>query len=206
MHPERVCLQYAVNMAGIIAVATIDCILSCAMLALFIAPMSRHMRRVRDDELSPLFRRLVRRNLIVSCLMMISTMTSLITMSVELSIAFGENPDPSTEHLQLWATFAPMLDTILTVLLPHTLSSSWVPAVLRKYISWWTTPRNLIHQQMFSTIDSVSKQQGGMRVGDDAEGCHSREGTLNEVGDSGNLSNSGTLGSSNTGARGIIVT
>jgi hypothetical protein len=129
--PEGVCVEYTVSIAGLCSVAAADFILSFAMLILFLLPVMRHVQRIRDDELSPIFRRTLRRNLWVSSIMLMSTLIALIAMSVQLSVSFGDSPDPSTEHLQIWATFFPLFDTIVTVILPHFLSGAWVPTKLR---------------------------------------------------------------------------
>jgi hypothetical protein len=118
---EGICVQYTDNIGGVIAVATLDFVLSLAILSLFIAPMIHHIGKIKNDDITPRFRRLIRRNLTVSITMMTSTIASLTVMTVEFTIAHGSSPDPGLEHLQIWGTFFPMLDTILTVILPHVL-------------------------------------------------------------------------------------
>jgi hypothetical protein len=133
--PEGICVQYFLSTAGVAAVAAADFILSGSLLILFIVPLMKHMQRQQQHVVTKGFEKLMLRNLTVSILMMCSTLTTLLAMCVELTTVFGENPDPSLEHIQIWSTFFPLLDTVMTIILPHFLSTAWIPAKARKYIT-----------------------------------------------------------------------
>jgi len=133
--PEGICVQYATSAAGVASVAAADFVLSLAMLVLFIIPLSTHANKVESLEMTPVFKRLMRRNLIISVMMMASTLVALLFMTVELSVVFGETPDPSLEHLQVWSTFFPLMDSIATICLSHVLSNGWMPLKLRGYLA-----------------------------------------------------------------------
>jgi hypothetical protein len=129
--PEGICVQAPESVGGIIAVSTLDFLLSLAMLGLFLAPVVKHMRKIHDDEITPRFHRLVKRNLAVSVTMMVSTLGCLTVMTVEFSIVHSNAHSRATEHLLIWATFFPMFDTILTVVLPHCLTNAWMTPRVR---------------------------------------------------------------------------
>jgi hypothetical protein len=136
--PEGVCAQYPKSVAGIVVVASLDLILSLATLILFVAPLMRHARNIQDDDITPLFHRLIRRNLLVSGAMMFSTCASLVIMTVEFSIANASASAPELDHLQIWATFFPMIDTMLTVVLPHFLTNAWMHTRIQKCCLQWS--------------------------------------------------------------------
>jgi hypothetical protein len=131
---ERICVEYVVSVAGIIAACTSDFIISAIALAIFILPVKRHFCKFRKGEISPALQRLLLRNLIISLLLIVSTLSSLIFMSVMLSAVYGEDPSPKTEYLQIWATVVPLMDACLTIFLSHLLSDIWIPIRIKTFI------------------------------------------------------------------------
>jgi hypothetical protein len=134
--PEGICVQYFLSTAGVAAVAAADFILSLSLLILFIVPLMKHVQHqhVNSGVSTHVFRRLMCRNLAVSLIMMSSTLAALLAMCIELSTAFGEHPDPSVEYIQIWSTFFPLLDTIVTITMPHFLSNAWLPRKIRHFL------------------------------------------------------------------------
>jgi hypothetical protein len=160
--PEGVCVEYPQSVAGVVVVASIDLVLSLAMLILFIVPLMRHARKVRDDEITPLFRKLIRKNLLVSGAMMCSTCASLTIMTVAFSLANASSSTSQLDTLQIWATFFPMTDTMLTVVLPHFLTNAWMHTKVQTCCSQRSTsmksPRH-VRRAPFAT------RANGFRIG-----------------------------------------
>ena len=129
-----VCVQYTESIGAIVAVASLDFTLSLATLFLFVVPLTKHAKVTHASHSSQQFRRLLRRNLTVSVVLISSTLIALIFMAVELSIVFGDSPDPNLEHMQIWATIFPTIDVFVTVVASHTLTTAWIPSPIRKRI------------------------------------------------------------------------
>jgi hypothetical protein len=128
------CIQYIDSTWAIAVVASLDFVLSMAMLTVFIVPLTKHAHSdiIVEYQQGKSFHRLIRRNLTLSIILVISTLISLLFMTIERSIVFGSNPDPNLEHLQIWSTIAPEIDTFVTVLGVHLLTTSWIPPPITK--------------------------------------------------------------------------
>ena len=170
--PEGICVQYVSNVGGIIAVASLDFCLSLLMLSLFIAPLLRYSSS--DQVMNKDIGKLVRKNLTISTMMMFSTMSSLIFMSVILNVVFGKNPPNDIEYLQIWSTFAPMIDTIMTILLSHTISTIWIPKSIKEKLFFKSESGNTNNQAgvanysnkitAVNSIDEPTKSRDSQRI------------------------------------------
>jgi hypothetical protein len=149
------CVQFTESVGAIAAVASLDFCLSLAMLILFIVPLTRHAKITEEHHQSTQFKRLLNRNLSISVLLMCSTLFALIFMTVELSIVFGATPDPNLEHMQIWSTIAPEIDTFITVIASHVLTTAWIPHPLRK---------RLVHISSKTGPNSPAKSSPSVRI------------------------------------------
>jgi len=80
--PEGVCVMFSDSSGPIIAFAVLDTILSICLLALFVYPLRLHLKSISSDHNMSDDRlyKLMRRNMILSTVIMISTFASLVAM------------------------------------------------------------------------------------------------------------------------------
>jgi hypothetical protein len=129
--PEAVCVEYFLSTISLVMLVAVDVLFSVALLVMFIVPLIRHVRRPNTTVSKKVFQSVLRSNIVISVIMIVSTITALITMSVELTVNFGKHPNPATEYRQVWVIIAPLTDAIITVVFPHLMTNIWVPWCLR---------------------------------------------------------------------------
>lgn len=130
--PEGACVMYSADEIGIIAFGVCDLIFSFVLLILFVEPLRQHSKRisVHDGKLE----KVIRRNLIVGVLVMVSTLGALVALAVILTTVHGKDVSPDMEYLQILASLLPMMDLTFTLATAHMLTRAWMPTKVWHYL------------------------------------------------------------------------
>jgi hypothetical protein len=134
---EGICVQYSSSIATIILFAVADFGLSSIMLALFVAPLTRHAHEVsevgrnkkkvaRDTLMS-----VARRNLVISSVMMSFTVASLFFMVYSHVDMELESSSPIFGHVQVLHTIFAEIDAFVNVLMCHVITVAWLPSKMK---------------------------------------------------------------------------
>lgn len=129
---EGVCVFLSVHPAIIVSFALCDALLSGGLLLLFIVPLREHMRIMRDvggdaDGAREQLRRTIVRNLVLSCLILAYSLSTLTALTVGLSTG-GAFQEP----VKLWTYFLAMVEGGVSAIALHGITRIWMP----KRVSW----------------------------------------------------------------------
>lgn len=132
--PEGACVQFSHTPYVVMVFAITDLTLNLLLLGLFIMPLTRHVRSLDQNmETQLLLKRIAKRNLIISSIMMISTIAMLFFMLQSMLRINVTEEHPPVTFMQCLHTAFGAVDIIVNIVFAHVLSTSWIPAKARTY-------------------------------------------------------------------------
>jgi hypothetical protein len=136
MIPEGHCVAFTFDEMPLIMFAVADVLLSTLLLALFIYPIWRTLKRLGSSGSTAtsgeiLLAYVMKRNLILSILITTSTFTGLMGMTVIFTLYHGNILDRDSEHLQILGLLFVSCDLLISGCCALLLTTSWIPQQIR---------------------------------------------------------------------------
>lgn len=171
-----VCYMYTTSPVEIVVFATSDVVLSAAMLAMFYIPLNNHARSMLRQQASSsrnviavassdgnkAIHAVARKNIIGSTLSIGTSFAAVLVFAVIL--ATTPLGIPETEHLFLWALFAPGNESYISLVILHLLTNAWMPPRFketRRKLQSVASPQMLVGSKLGFSSRFVSQQDAG---------------------------------------------
>jgi hypothetical protein len=126
-----VCVFDALFPVVLIVIALADAVLEMGMLFIFLIPLWMHAKEMNSGGISSRddgMKRMIRRNILVSSIALLSCMIGLITLCVLEWIANTQGQGTTTDAIRIWASFAIAFDNMIGVTTLHFMTSGWLPS------------------------------------------------------------------------------
>lgn len=156
------CVFYVIYPVVPIIFAVMDAMLALGMLLIFLVPLYSHSKTIGDSLTVSNARMsiLVRRNIILSSVALVSGFVGLVTLSILEWIA-NEDQTGNSAHLRIYASFAIAFDNFIGVAVIHGMTSGWLPTVVQKHFQLGLHATN-VSSNNHGTLSAQNKVTGSV--------------------------------------------